>query len=80
MKNVKVTRPLNIMVDMLLTLHYIDTRIINSFKECLNYLRKMSYKVGFPALVVASCTDSELLPNGMLGCFKHELNFEVCFY
>ncbi|KAG8958992.1 peroxisomal assembly protein [Tulasnella sp. 419] len=54
-----------------------EPAIIPAFQECLNDLKQAWKLTGFPIIVVATTTDVDRVPVGVLGCFKHEIQFEV---
>ncbi|KIO23355.1 hypothetical protein M407DRAFT_27134, partial [Tulasnella calospora MUT 4182] len=51
--------------------------IIPALRECIDELRQGWRVSGFPTILVATTSDPEHVPVGVLGCFKHEIAFEV---
>ncbi|KAG8879295.1 peroxisomal assembly protein [Tulasnella sp. 331] len=51
--------------------------ILPAIQECLDDLRKAWRETGYPIILVATTSDAEHLPIGILGCFKHEIAFEA---
>lgn len=46
-------------------------------QDCLADLRQSWILTGHPVFVIASSTEPEKIPQGVLSCFKHEITFEV---
>ncbi|KAG8993652.1 peroxisomal assembly protein [Tulasnella sp. 427] len=51
--------------------------IIPALRECIDELRQGWRVSGYPTVLVATTSDPEHVPVGVLGCFKHEIAFEV---
>lgn len=46
-------------------------------KECLDTIKEGWLSSGYPVVVVATTTDVEKVPTGVLGLFKEEIGIEV---
>jgi peroxin-6 len=46
-------------------------------KECLDTIKEGWMSSGYPVVVVATTTDIEKVPTGVLGLFKEEIGIEV---
>ncbi|KAG8988842.1 peroxisomal assembly protein [Tulasnella sp. JGI-2019a] len=51
--------------------------ILPAIHECLEEIRRAWHDTGYPIILVATTSDVEHLPIGILGCFKHEIAFEA---
>lgn len=57
---------------------FTEPPILPVLHDCLAELRKAWRESGLPVVLVATTSDADQLPVGILGCFKHDITFEVC--
>ncbi len=49
----------------------------NILQDCVSILGKSWKETGFPVLLFGTTSEPEKIPQGVLNCFKHEVQFEV---
>jgi hypothetical protein len=66
--------------DLLTPLAETEPHVVNVLRECMNDLQNGWKLTGWPVIVVASTSDADRIPLGVLGCFKHDITFEVRYF